>query len=129
MTNKILLDTQTFLWYVEDSIKLSSSVKRLVDDNFVAVSIASLWEITIKMALGKLVLSKSIKELLSSADLYGFEIIAIKPKHLLVLSELAQIHRDPFDRIIISQTISENFTLISSDLMFKQYELKNLMSV
>jgi len=129
MENKILLDTQTFLWYVEDNAKLPSDIKRFIEDNFVVVSIASLWEITIKMTIGKLVLSKTIKELLASVDLYGFEIISVKPKHLLVLSELPQIHRDPFDRIIISQKISEDFILVSSDSTFKLYELINLISI
>ncbi|MDR0877733.1 MAG: type II toxin-antitoxin system VapC family toxin, partial [Treponema sp.] len=101
-----LVDTQSFIWFVEDDVKLPASIRVLMenDDSQLIISIASLWEMTIKMSLGKLVLSGDIKIMTDKVIENGFTILPIEPKHLITLSTLEFIHRDPFDRIIISQS-------------------------
>jgi len=88
------------------------------------LSIASLWEITIKKQIGKLILDISLEELFEYADRNQIEIIQITYEHLLTLANLQGHHNDPFDRLIISQTIAENLTLISKDKELKKYKIK-----
>ncbi len=88
------------------------------------MSVASLWEITIKNQIGKLTLGLSLEELFEYADRNRIEIIQISYEHLLTLSKLSINHNDPFDRIIISQAIAENLTLVSKDKGFKKYKIK-----
>jgi PIN domain nuclease of toxin-antitoxin system len=83
-----------------------------------------LWEITIKNQIGKLTLGLSLEELFEYADRNRIEIIQISYEHLLTLSKLPIHHNDPFDRIIISQAIAENLTLVSKDKGFKKYKIK-----
>ena len=88
------------------------------------ISIASLWEITIKIQIGKLNIAISIDDLFKYADRNQIEIVQITAEHLLVLASLSQHHNDPFDRLIVSQAISENMTLYSKDKGLKKYKIK-----
>ena len=88
------------------------------------ISIASFWEITIKVQLGKLKLGLSIKELFEFTSRNKIEIIEINSEHLIELLNLPFIHRDPFDRLIISQGISEDLILISKDSELNKYGIK-----
>ena len=118
----ILIDTQAFIWFFEDNPRLPVSVKSLMErNNRLIVSIASFWEITIKTSLGKLILSENIATVMDMALSNGFKIMPIEREHLIALSTLDLIHNDPFDRIIIAQSIAENMTLISSDSIFQKY--------
>ena len=117
-----LIDTQTYMWFNEGNSRLPSSVKKLMENsNSLVVSIATFWEITIKAGLGKLIVYENIADVIDKALLNGFRILPIKREHLVVLSTLDLIHRDPFDRIIIAQAIAENMPIISSDDVFQQY--------
>jgi PIN domain nuclease of toxin-antitoxin system len=120
-----LVDTQSFIWFVEDDQKLPAHIKALMEqaDSQLVISIASLWEMTIKMSLGKLALSGDISTttMLNKVTDTGFTIMPIESAHLITLSTLDFIHRDPFDRIIISQSINEDMPVISSDTVFGQY--------
>jgi PIN domain nuclease of toxin-antitoxin system len=88
------------------------------------LSVASLWEITIKFQIGKLTLNISLEDLFNYIDRNQIEIIPINIEHLLTLSELPRHHGDPFDRLIISQAIAENLTLITRDSGLKKYKVK-----
>ena len=125
---RYLVDTQSFIWFVEDDEKLPAHIGALMEnaDNQLIISIASLWEMTIKISLGKLSLSCTIETMLDKVTGNGFAILPIEPKHLIVLSTLSLIHRDPFDRIIISQSISNSIPLISSDDIFSQYPIERV---
>jgi len=120
---RILIDTQAFIWFVENNKNLPSKIKKELEnsDNTVIVSIASLWEMTIKMSLGKLKVNCEIEEMIQILYDNGFNILPILPEHIIKLSTLQYIHRDPFDRIIISQALSENIKLVSSDEIFDNY--------
>jgi PIN domain nuclease of toxin-antitoxin system len=121
----LLLDTHILLWFYSGSSQLSSVAKNLIKDtsNECYISIASLWEITIKYHLGKLELEDSLEELFAFIVRNKINVIPIEFSHLLTILSLPHIHKDPFDRIIIAQSISENLTIISKDGFFGQYEV------
>lgn len=112
-----LLDTHTYLWFIAGDRKLSRNVKAIIQDIETPcyLSIASLWEITIKKQLGKLELGIELKELFQYAKRNKIEILSIEFVHLLQLAKLPRIHGDPFDRLLISQAQSEKLTILSSD--------------
>ncbi|GAP72401.1 type II toxin-antitoxin system VapC family toxin [Candidatus Symbiothrix dinenymphae] len=123
---KLLIDTQSFIWFIEDDAKLPSGICATMNDvtSTLIVSIASLWEMTIKMSLSKLKLSGNIETMINRAIIAGFEILPIKSAHLMELSKLDFVHKDPFDRLIIAQAVSEHISLISSDSVFKLYPVQ-----
>jgi PIN domain nuclease of toxin-antitoxin system len=126
----LLIDTQSFIWFAENDPKLPSTIRNVMEDEQynLFISIASLWEIVIKSSLGKLHLKKDIPEIINGITQSGFSILQIIPQHLITLHSLEYIHRDPFDRIIISQAIAENMQLVSSDEIFGKYQV-NLIKV
>lgn len=118
----LLIDTHAFMWFCEDDLRLPASVRLLMEnDTGLTVSIASFWEITIKASLGKLVIPGNIAGVMDKALSKGFEILPIEREHLMILATMDLIHRDPFDRIIIAQSIAEDMPLVSSDSVFQQY--------
>jgi PIN domain nuclease of toxin-antitoxin system len=121
-----LLDTHTFLWFISGDSQLPASVRDKIKDinQPCFLSVASLWEITIKKQLGKLTLNITLDVLFEYADRNQIEIVQITYDHLLALSNLPNHHGDPFDRLIISQAISEKFVLITRDKGFKKYKVK-----
>ncbi|MBF2014049.1 MAG: type II toxin-antitoxin system VapC family toxin [Rivularia sp. T60_A2020_040] len=106
---KILLDTHTFLWFINDSQELSrNAVEVLESDVDLLLSIASLWEIAIKVNLKKLTLPDTYETFIpQQIILNSIEILPVKLKHLAVVANLALNHRDPFDRLLIAQAIAE----------------------
>ena len=121
-----LLDTHTFLWFVAGDKQLPESVKAKIKDigKLCFLSVASLWEITIKHQIGKLTLNISLEELFEYADRNQIEVIQISNEHLLTLSLLPGHHSDPFDRLTVSQALAENLTLITKDKGLKKYKIK-----
>lgn len=114
---RLLLDTHVLIWLVEGSENLSIASKQAIeaDDNSLYLSIASLWEITIKMSLGKLDLDIALNRLINDYVVpSGMEILPIHLNHLLVLRDLPLHHRDPFDRLLISQAQAEDLTVVSN---------------
>jgi len=126
----LLIDTQSFIWFTEDDVRMPKKIKKTMNDenNTLLLSIASLWEITIKTGIGKLKMQKSIDDTIKNISADGFEILPIKPNHLLTLSKLEFIHKDPFDRMIIAQSISEGIPTISSDSVFREYPVQVVYS-
>jgi PIN domain nuclease of toxin-antitoxin system len=121
-----LIDTHIFLWFISGDKKLPKALRQKIEDINTPcfISIASFWEITIKKQLGKLELNMSLKELFKYADRNNIELIQIAYDHLNQLSKLPNIHSDPFDRLIISQVISEKLTLLSVDEKLRSYKVK-----
>ncbi len=119
-----LLDTHTFLWFINGDKELSKKAKNSIADPDASkfISIASTWEIAIKVNLGKLKLDMPFEELKQQIILNGFEILPITFEHTLKLCSLEHIHSDPFDRIIITQAYAENLTVISKDGNFSKYK-------
>jgi len=125
---KLLLDTHTFIWFVEDAPQLPPNVKILIENplNEIFLSIVSLWEMAIKIQLKKLDINKSIEEIINLSNQNGFILLPILSEHIVRLSKLEFFHRDPFDRMIIAQGISENQTIVSKDIIFDKYKAKRI---
>ena len=119
-----LLDTHTFLWFFEGSDQLSKNARTTIENpkNTGFISIASIWEVAIKINLGKLKLDITLEELKAEILKNRFEILPLDFEHIIGLSSLENIHRDPFDRIIISQAISEKHSIISKDSNLGMYK-------
>ncbi|WP_184544760.1 type II toxin-antitoxin system VapC family toxin [Mucilaginibacter sp. FT3.2] len=123
-----LLDTHAFLWYIDGNSALSDNAKVIIEDQSAVkfVSTASLWEISIKISLDKLRLTLDFDSLPTFMDRNDFKNIAIEFSHLQQLNQLPHFHKDPFDRLIISQAITENITIISADQHFKIYPVATI---
>lgn len=125
---KVLLDTHAFLWFINDDPQLSLPAKKLMESDIdLFLSIASLWEISIKVSLGKLTLP-SLFDLFIPEQLQvnEIEILPIELRHLTPLIDLPFHHREPFDRLIIAQTLVEEAIVISRDEIFDGYDVKRL---
>jgi PIN domain nuclease of toxin-antitoxin system len=122
----ILLDTHTLIWFLNGDKMLSSKAKNAIEDssNYKIVSIASIWEIAIKISLNKLQFSKGFNYLLQLIDDNGFDILPITFEHVLELSSLEFIHRDPFDRLLVSQCITGKIAIVTKDENIKRYKIK-----
>lgn len=118
-----LLDTHSFLWFINGDEQLSEKAKNAIVDSEVVkyISIASLWEIAIKVNLGKLSLDISYADLRQQVVGNGFEILPITIEHTAALINLELHYRDPFDRMIIAQAINEQLTVIGKDENFDKY--------
>lgn len=119
---KILLDTHILLWYVHDEPQLSLERSKIIDDpqNQKYISYVSLWEMTIKNSLGKLALYVPSERIVP----IGIEILYPTLSSLTTLADLPLHHRDPFDRMIIAQAITENLVVMTEDGNFPLYDLK-----
>lgn len=123
-----LLNTHSMLWLFDDDDRLSENAKEIITDpeNRIFISIASFWEIAIKMSLSKLVLDIPFEKLFDECEKLDFNILNISKRHLLFLKTLPFVHRDPFDRLIVCQAIIENCTLVSADRAFLEYNIKTI---
>lgn len=125
----ILQDSHAFLWFVADDLKLSIDAKTAIKDstNRKWISIASLWEITIKVSIGKLNLADPVSEFLSREILCNnFSTLNVTMDHLAKLSVLPFNHRDPFDRLIVSQALQESFPVVSTDASLDAYGIDRI---
>ena len=124
---KILLDTNSFLWFISGSERLSINARdRIADlDNQLFLSSASLWEIAIKVSIEKLELLQPYNQLIpQQLEENDINILPIELSHLTTVVELPFYHRDPFDRLIIAQALTEDLPVVSPDSLFSQYAIK-----
>ncbi len=125
---KLLLDTHAFLWFIDDSPALSIRGKSLLEaENEIFLSVGSLWEIAIKLRLGKLTVAMPTESLMTvHLTANNIEILPICVPHLIHVSTLTFHHRDPFDRLIIAQAIVEQMPVVSADPTFDAYPIERL---
>jgi PIN domain nuclease of toxin-antitoxin system len=127
---RLLLDTHAFLWWVFADPKLSRTARTAISDeaqNSVFVSAASAWEIATKYRIGKLSGARVVAEDLSGAiAAEGFNPLAVSVLHAERAGSLVGHHRDPFDRMLIAQAISEDLVLLSNERAFEAYGVKRL---
>lgn len=117
---RILLDTHVYLWWLEDSPRLSSEARRLIAEaESVHVSSASLWEAVIKIGLGRLEADPA--DLVAGIRKSGFIPLPITPEHTLALPGLSAHHKDPFDRMLLCQAITEPLRLVTTDGLLQSY--------
>jgi PIN domain nuclease of toxin-antitoxin system len=125
---KLLLDTHTFLWFLDDSPQLSPKGKAFLEaDNALLLSIASLWEIAIKLRLGKLTVGVPIEVLMTQQLTHNdIDLLPITVASLIVVSTLPLHHRDPFDRLLIAQAMVDQLPIVSADPAFDAYPVQRL---
>jgi len=122
---KYLLDTHVVIWFFNNSPDLPLKIKEIIKfpENQIYISSVSLWEIAIKASLGKLNMNIEFNGLLEDIIKRDFEIFPIKNEHLKYLFILPYLHKDPFDRLLISTVITEKLTLITSDENICKYDV------
>ncbi len=117
---RLLLDTHILLWAMSDNVKLSKAARRqIANADTIFASAASLWEISVKVALAKLHLD--IDELVTLLGEAGLEPLPISFRHARLICELPRHHRDPFDHMLIAQAISEPLHLLTHDATLARY--------
>jgi len=126
---KLLLDTHIFIWWADQPEGLSPAALSALEDeaNELLLSVASVWEMQIKIQLGKLKLSLSLKELVKNQQQTNdLTVSPVALTHVLALDALPFHHKDPFDRLLIAQSISEGLTVVTADSQFSAYSVKLL---
>ncbi len=126
---KILLDTHAFLWFVEGSNKLSQTANSLLTEanHELFLSIASIWEMQIKISIGKLKLEASLSEVIANQrEINDVQILVVELEHIWQLDNLPLHHKDPFDRMLIAQAITENIPIMSIDSVFGKYSVQTI---
>ena len=123
-----LLDTHALIWFLNGDKNLSAKARKAIESNEAInfVSILSLWEIAIKISLNRLDLKTSFENIGVEIINNNFQMLPITFQDTFILSSLPLHHRDPFDRLLISQGINNKFTIISKDEYFESYKVKIL---
>lgn len=116
---RVLLDTHLLLWALGSPLKLSAETRKLVDTSEVYVSAASIWEISIKAALGKL--KADVAQVLAALQPAGLGLLPITGEHAARVARLPAHHKDPFDRILIAQAVTEPMILLTNDKALEPY--------
>ena len=116
---RVLLDTHLLLWALSEPSKLSKPVRRQIEGNDVFASAASIWEISIKSALGNL--KADPNEVLEAIEPAGFSILSISGLHAAKVGALPPVHRDPFDRMLVAQALTEPMILLTNDRVLASY--------
>jgi PIN domain nuclease of toxin-antitoxin system len=117
---RLLIDTQIFIWAVMESENLSIQAREIIlNASNVFVSAASIWEIAIKARLGRL--EGDPKEFVTSIEQSGFRELPISARHAALVHDLPLYHRDPFDRLLVAQALSEPLRLLTADRTLGQY--------
>jgi len=120
----LLLDTHSFLWFVNDDPQLSETVLALIEEptNLVFLSVGSLWEMAIKVSIGKLTISAPFDEFIrEQLAINNFVLLDVSIPHTMQVTSLPFHHRDPFDRLLIAQSLVEQIPIISIDTIFDAY--------
>ncbi len=124
---KLLLDTHAFLWWVSEDEGLSATARRRIADprNEVSVSVVSAWEIVMKAGKGGLTLDEPPERFVpKQLEANGFTAAPVHLRHVLGVSKLPDIHRDPFDRLIVAQAIAEGLAIVTADAQIARYDVK-----
>lgn len=126
---RLLLDTHSFLWFINESPQISTSARTLIEDasNQPFLSVASLWEMAIKVSIGKLSLGQPFETLIpQQLSINGIALLRITISHTAVVARLPFHHRDPFDRLLIAQAMVEQMPIVSGDTAFDAYTITRL---
>jgi PIN domain nuclease of toxin-antitoxin system len=124
---KLLVDTHVLLWALLEDHRLSKSARQVLrsDDNEPYFSLVSIWEIAIKMKIGKLnSLGSSVAYIHDEMEAYGMQLLPIRYEHILQLESLPLHHSEPFDRLLIAQAITESLPILTRDEKFSAYPVK-----
>ena len=122
---RLLLDSNALLWWLDDNPRLGDFARRAIAENGaeVFVSIASIWELAIKRAAGKLVVSQDIA---AECQREQFALVPIEPFHAEQAANLPMHHRDPFDRMLVAQAQAEGLVIVTADATIKRYGVRTM---
>jgi PIN domain nuclease of toxin-antitoxin system len=126
---RLLLDTHTFLWWIEDAPDLSKKARQTIGNvrNECLFSLASCWELAIKVSLGKLSLASPIEKLVpDQLAANQFRLLDIGFRHVSRVAQLPFHHRDPFDRLLAAQALDERLAVVTADSSFEKYGVKRI---
>ena len=123
---KYLLDTHALLWYLFDNDNLSPTAKNIIDNEFCYYSKVSLWEIAIKQTRNLLQYKQSIQDIIYACEEEEFDELFVSGKSLDLLKTLPDIHRDPFDRLLITMAFENDLTIITKDSKIPLYDVKTV---
>jgi PIN domain nuclease of toxin-antitoxin system len=126
---RLLLDTHAFLWFVLDDRQLSRTAKDLIENpaNDVDISPASYWEIAIKISIGKYSLSQPYRQFIETQIARNdFRILHVEPRHTSALTTMPFHHKDPFDRLLVAQALTETIPIVSADGVLDSYGVQRL---
>ena len=126
---RVLVDTQIFLWAITDDARLTTALRSHYRDpeHGLYLSIASIWEMLIKVGLGKLPLPQpSTPYILRQMERNGLELLPVRTSHLAALEKLPALHRDPFDRLLVAQAKAESMPMLTSDPEMRGYGVEVL---
>ena len=126
---RILLDTHILLWFLLSPGRLSAAALAAIqwEENQVYVSLVSAWEMSIKSSIGKLNLTQPIEPfILDQTRRNRFDILPITLAHIAAVERLPLHHRDPFDRLLIAQSLTENITLVTADSIIHSYPINHI---
>ncbi len=121
---RLLLDTHAFLWFIDGSPQCSANARALIEDisNERLLSLASLWEMAIKVSLGKLSLAQSFETFVpQQLNLNRIQLLNVSFHHTAIVATLPFHHRDPFDRMVAAQALAEQIPIVSADSAFDAY--------
>jgi PIN domain nuclease of toxin-antitoxin system len=123
---KLLLDTHTIIWLMENEAAIPVSTRLVVKDavNQLFISPASFWEMAIKVSTGKLVLARPIEEIAAELLRQGAQWLPIKVPHLTRVQQLLFHYRDPFDRLLIAQALMDRLVVVTRDAHFSAYDVE-----
>ncbi|MBZ5584184.1 MAG: type II toxin-antitoxin system VapC family toxin [Acidobacteriia bacterium] len=123
----ILLDTHAFLWWSQNDSRLSSRAREAIVDSECFFSLASCWEVAIKVSLERLRFDRPVSQFFAEQLLAaGVSLIPIEFRHVMRVAQLPFHHRDPFDRLLIAQALEQDFSIVSSDRAFDAYGVKRI---
>jgi PIN domain nuclease of toxin-antitoxin system len=126
---KVLLDTHAFLWFIGGSPRLSSPARTAIEspENERFISAASIFEMAIKISLGKLTVGQPLEQILArEIDSGAFSLLPIEVRHVSVLASLPFHHRDPFDRLLAAQSLEDDLVFLSVDEAFEAYGVRRI---
>ena len=121
-----LLDTSTFLWAATRPAKLSRRARRICESQReqLVISVVSLWEVVVKCGTGALRVANPERTLPDWIARLGARVLAVESAHVYAVHALPQVHRDPFDRLLVAQALSEGLPLVTSDECIQQYQVR-----
>lgn len=126
---KYLLDTQIFIWALENPERIPAKIRKVLESNSsdLFVSDVSIWKIAIKVSINKLKFKTDPKQLITKGfEMLGLTDLLIQKSHIYLLMTLPLHHNDPFDRLLVSQALDEDMIVLTIDSFFKKYKVKSL---
>jgi PIN domain nuclease of toxin-antitoxin system len=125
---RFLLDTHVLIWFIQGDINLGDRIRSVIadDSNILYFSVVSVWEIVIKIGIGKLKIDYEVEEIYDLLEQLKIEVIQISSSDLAEYLKLPLHHRDPFDRLLIAQAIDRSLALVSADEIFEAYPVQRL---